>query len=249
MLTMPFATRHIIGTSCWYQKRHFIECHRFDDARRWCYLRYKVDGVWKYTECRHARWVDLCRNWPCPCWLYKDLSVSDEGDNDLAQAPTGDVVDDVDNVLGLSVQGVVKIGPFSDDNDMEYPPINPYVREFALRVKSGEVGTFTVLHKEVFRDTRDVQREWHIAVRTVDKLVYLPTDLSFAEGNEKFSRGSFTISNRLIQRVPMGSVGTNRSLQTLEKISLQSRTVGEVRPSRREFFIDEPESVIDEESV
>lgn len=243
---MPFAIRHILGTTCWYQKRHFIECYRFDDARRWCYLRYKVDGVWKHTECQYARWVDLCRTWPCPCWLYKDLSVTDGGDDDLGQLPSGDIVVDVDTVLGLVEQGAVKLGPFSDDAGMDFAAINPYVKEFALRVKRGELDTFTVVHKEVFRDTRDVQREWHIVAATApDKLVYLPTDLSFAGGNEKFSRGSFTISNRLIHRVPMGSVGTNMSLQTSENIFLQSRVVGEVRPSRREFFIDEPESVID----
>lgn len=240
---MPFAIRHILGTTCWYQKRHFIECYRFDDARRWCYLRYKVDRVWKYTECHHARWVDLCHAWPCPCWLYKDLSVTSEGNGDLAQTPSGDIATDVSGVLGLADQGAVKIGPFSDDVGMAHPPINPYVRELALRVKRGELNTFTVLHKEVFRDTRNVQREWYIiAAPAPEQLVYLPVDLSFVGGTEKFSRGSFTISNRLVHRVPMGSVGTNSSLQTPEGVSLRSRTVGEVRPSRREFFIDEPAS-------
>lgn len=235
---MPFAPIRIVGTTCWYQKRYFIECHRFDEIRRWCYLRYKLDNVWRYTDLRYEHWVELCKNWPCPCWLYKDLSVNNEGDYDQKATPTGDVVADISAFIEQAVDGAVKVGPFSDSSGPSSYGVNPYVCELSRRVKSGEIDTFTVLYKETFRDTRKTQRDWYIIVSTrIESLLYLPVDVTFSTSNEKFSRGSFTISNRLINRVAMGGVGMDNGVYDQgNNIVLHSLVAGEVRPSRREFF-------------
>jgi hypothetical protein len=195
--------------------------------------------------------------------LYKDLSVKNAGDDDNAgddentlvlTEPGNDPRTDVDAILQIiKDQGKAqKMGPFSDDGS-SYPPINEYVKEFALRVKRGQLETFTVMYEEVLQDfsrpnrfrdnTRNILRFWHIiAGTTTDQLVYLPVKLTFADSTEKFSRGDFTISNRLINRVPMGGVGmgTDRGLDGYD--IYQTHTVGKVRPSRREFFIDDDEN-------
>jgi len=170
--------------------------------------------------------------------LYKDLSVNNEGDYDQKATPTGDVVADISAFIEQAVDGAVKVGPFSDSSGPSSYGVNPYVCELSRRVKSGEIDTFTVLYKETFRDTRKTQRDWYIIVSTrIESLLYLPVDVTFSTSNEKFSRGSFTISNRLINRVAMGGVGMDNGVYDQgNNIVLHSLVAGEVRPSRREFF-------------